>query len=51
MKFSVLILPGTSCIEVVIYVFNRLMGHKIARLLYIDNDLPALDYTVNSLNI
>ena len=50
MKFSILILPGTSCIEVVIYVFKQVMGYEIASLLHKDHDLPAIDFTVNSLN-
>ena len=50
MKFSVLILPGTNCIEVIIVVFKQVMGYEIASLLHKDHSLDALDFTVNSLN-
>jgi hypothetical protein len=51
MKFSVLILPETSCIEVVINVFKQVMGYEMASPLYKDYDLRALDFTLNSLNV
>jgi hypothetical protein len=50
MKFSVLILPETSCIDVVINVFKQVMGYEMASLLYKDYGLPVLDLTLNSLN-
>jgi len=50
MKFSILILPGTSSIEVVINVFKQVMGYEIASVLHKDHGLDALDFTVNSLN-
>jgi hypothetical protein len=50
MKFSILILPGTNCIEAIIHVFKQVMRNEIASLLHKDHDLPAIDFTVNSLN-
>lgn len=51
MNFSVLIFPGTSCVEVLINVFKQVMGYEIASSFYKDYDLRALDFTLNSLNV
>lgn len=50
MKIYAFILPGTSCIEVLIYALKKIMGYEVACLLHKDHDLAALDFTINSLN-
>ena len=50
MKIDAFILTGTSGIEVLIYACRKAIGVEIASLLNKDNELPALNFTINSSN-
>jgi hypothetical protein len=50
MKIYAFILTRTSDIEVLIHAFSKAIGVEIASLLNKDNELPALNFTINSSN-
>ena len=50
MKIYAFILTKTSGIEVLIHAFSKAIGVEIASLLNKDNELPALNFTINSSN-
>lgn len=50
MKIYAFILTRTSDIEVLIHAFSKAIGVEIASLLNKDNELPTLNFTINSSN-
>ena len=46
MKFGVVIFPGSNCDEDIIYILEKITGHKVVRLWHKDHDLQGCDFIV-----
>jgi phosphoribosylformylglycinamidine synthase I len=46
MKFGVVIFPGSNCDEDIIYILEKVTGHKVVRLWHKDHDLQGCDFIV-----